>query len=275
MSVNELIEEYYKNNNDKVIYKKIVESLKNEDEIYIAYCPYIRNYYVDFNDKKASAYIFSSEEIYKKFEECMAKNMFILKIIKNRKDERISLFQDFYRNGIEQIVVKAEKDLKMSLFDMIDKPDFSDIPYVNRPILNPFLLFNINYFFECLSAKKADKKIEINMFKEIKKGKYLIPMDATGVNLEKSDSKNTEATIKKDSVIHFPIIKNRDGKSFYPIFTDWAEFIKFDSKKKYVGNIISFEDISHLIKNVEGVAINPFGVNLILNDSMINTIKNI
>lgn len=231
MSIQELIQEYNEKNDEK-IYKDIINSLKTTETLYVAYCPYIRNYYVDFKDQKPSAYIFSKEEYYKKFEKYMSQSMFILKEIQNGADERILLMQDFYRSGIEQIIVdNGQQHLKMSLFDITEKLDFSNLPYVKRPVMNPNVVLRADYFFECISAKKADMQMEADMFKEVKNGKYLIPIDASKINLEKGNSDDGKTTIKQNSAISFPIIKNTEGKSFYPIFTDWTEFFKFDREK--------------------------------------------
>lgn len=47
------------------------------------------------------------------------------------------------------------------------------------------------------------------------------------------------------------------------------------SRKKLSGNIIGFEDLKYFSKKENGVVINPFGFNLILDENMINIIESV
>lgn len=63
-----------------------------------------------------------------------------------------------------------------------------------------------------------------------------------------------------------PILKQQDGKIFLPVFTDFQEFKKFDRERKFSGAVIKAEKLSGLLnEEMAGVAVNPFGMNLLLN----------
>ena len=63
-----------------------------------------------------------------------------------------------------------------------------------------------------------------------------------------------------------PILKQKDGKAYQPVFTDIQEFKKFQNLNKGVvlkTAIIEATKLSETIPpEVEGVVVNPFGVNL-------------
>lgn len=75
--------------------------------------------------------------------------------------------------------------------------------------------------------------------------------------------------------MQFPLIRNAENKNFYPLFTDWNEFRRFDREQKFSGNIATFNDIKFFITQADGVVINPYGANIILKKEMIDAIENI
>ena len=61
-----------------------------------------------------------------------------------------------------------------------------------------------------------------------------------------------------------PLLK-RDEDSYQPIFTDIREFQKFNQKKEYGAAVIEYEKIKEILTpGTKGVAVNPFGANILL-----------
>lgn len=50
--------------------------------------------------------------------------------------------------------------------------------------------------------------METNMFKEIYHAKYLMPMDASKLNLENKNTENGTSVIKEESILQFLLITN-------------------------------------------------------------------
>jgi len=81
-----------------------------------------------------------------------------------------------------------------------------------------------------------------------------------------------ELNIAKDSRISFPILENKDGKKYYPFFTDWNEYRKFDKDMQYTVMAAEFKDMENFVDKADGIVINPFGSNIIINYDMLSTI---
>lgn len=63
-----------------------------------------------------------------------------------------------------------------------------------------------------------------------------------------------------------PMLKHKDGKTFLPLSTDFHEFRKMNYEGKMGAVVVKAGKISELMTDeVTGVAINPFGVNILLN----------
>lgn len=259
---------------DKQLYNEIINRIKTDELLWIAYMPYTNNYYLDFENGKPTAYIFTEKQYYELYQDYIMQQQIFIKPVENNKEERIFMFGDLYRSGFEMLVIdNGQTHLVMSLFDVIDKPDFTDVPVINRPIMNPTLVCTANFFFQELNRKKASQDMESNMFKEIYNARYLMPFDASKLNMEKSNSEDGNFVVKEESTLQFPLITNSEDKVFYPFFTDWNELRKFDPEQKFSGNIATFYDIKCFIDKANGISINPFGINIILTKDMINAIE--
>ena len=259
---------------DKPIYSEIIERIKTEELLLISYMPFTNNYYLGFENDKPACYIFTEKKYYDEYQDYMMQQQIIVKPAENNEEQRMLMFGDLYRSGFEMIVIdNGQTHLVISLFDIIDKPDFSDVPEINRPIMNPALVCAANHFFQGLNTKRVTRDMEANMFKEIYHAKYLMPLDASKMNMEKTNADNGECVVKEKSIMQFPLITNSDDKSFYPFFTDWNEFRRFDKEQKFSGNIATFEDIKYFIDKADGISINPYGANITLTKDMLNVIE--
>lgn len=261
---------------DKQVYGEIIQRIKTEGLLWVSYMPYTNNYYLDFENGKPTAYIFTEGQYYEEYQEYMMQKQVFVKSVENTEEQRMFMFGDLYRSGFEMLVIdNGQTFLAMSLFDVIDKPDFSNVPEISRPIMNPTLVCAANYFFQGLSTKSVSRDMEANMFKEIYNAKYLMPLDASKMNMEKINTDNGESVVKEKSIMQFPLITNSEDKSFYPFFTDWNEFRRFDKDQKFSGNIVTFEDIKYFIDKADGISINPYGVNITLTKDMLSVIESI
>jgi hypothetical protein len=77
--------------------------------------------------------------------------------------------------------------------------------------------------------------------------KYLLPFDTSKINMEKTNEDSGDCDVKEKSIMQFPLITNSEDKSFYPFFTGWNEFRRFDKEQKFSGNIATIEAIKYFI----------------------------
>lgn len=93
-----------------------------------------------------------------------------MKPAENKEEQRTYMFGDLYRNGFEMLVIdNGQTFLAMSLFDIIEKLDFLNVPEISRLIMNPALVCAANCFFQSLSTKDVRRDLEANM-----SGRYIM-----------------------------------------------------------------------------------------------------
>ncbi len=274
-TIQQLIKQY---SNDKSTdtYQKVIQALKEQETLWIACSPYTENCFLDFEDDRPAAYIFTEKAFYDNFQDYILQQKIQVTLIENNLSDRMTMFRDIFRSGFELLVINnGQHYLKLSLFDVIDKPEFFDVPEINKPIFNPSLLCAANNFFQHYAIKKATREMEYQFFKEIYSAKYLLVMDTSQCKTEKTNKATVECIDKENSVMFFPLITNVTNQHFYPFFTDWTELRKFDTEHKYSGIIVSFNDMKHFISHADGITINPFGVNIIITADMLKAIETV
>lgn len=274
-TIQKLIKDF---SNDKSVdtYQNIIMSLKDQLTLWIACSPYTENYYLDFDHDKTTAYIFTEKEFFNKFRDYLLQQAIEITPIENNLTDRMTMFRDIYRSGFEQLVIdNGQHYIKINIFDIIDKPDLSDIPQINQPIFNPSLIIAANNFFQHYAISMVTEEMERHLFKEIYRAKYLLVMDTGRLNIEKINDSSVECFFKENSVMSFPLMKNIANQQFYPFFTDWTELRKFDTEHKYSGLIVDFEEMKYFISRADGITINPYGVNIIITAEMLKAIGNV
>ena len=94
-----------------------------------------------------------------------------------KPDKRLQLFSDLYRCGIENVLLdNGKKFTVMSLFDLIDKPDFSSLPENEQPVVNPNLMVGANIFFQNVGAGSVTKSQQKTLLRGLYTAKYLMPV---------------------------------------------------------------------------------------------------
>lgn len=86
--------------------------------------------------------------------------------------------------------------------------------------------------------------------------------------------------VPKDAKFSFKLIKNTEGQSYFPVFTDINEFQKWNKEEKIKTIVVSFYQIASLsFKKAEeniGIAVNPMSQNLVFSQDLIkNLIKHL
>ena len=156
--------------------------------------------------------------------------------------------------------------------------DFTWREYIN--IHNRYLVNELsNFVNKVLSfsrknyANKAEvmRNLEEKMLEEVINAKYLVP-----IKLENNDlniDSNGMNVVNKGNEVRFSIIKDKNGISWIPAFTDWYEFDKAFDKKNWKSSICNFQDILLLSENLEGAVINCSGLSIKIDDTNKDIIK--
>ncbi len=274
-TIQELISEYARTNSDSD-YREIVRAVRESNKLWAAYSPVTKNSYMEYFNGKPTAFLFSEKGFCETFREHLAPHNVKIETELCKPETRIQLFGDFYRSGIEHIIIdNGQQFVCIGLFDVIEKPDFSSLSPQYRPVVNPSLLVNANLFFQTFDAGTATKNTRKKMLRSLYQGKYLMPVivehDTPLDGLEKSTLKAI-ATVSGTAVT-VPALELDDGQTLIPFFTDWTEFSRFDKDKQCAGNIVTFREMEYFCEQGEKIAVNPFGFNMVVDSNALALIK--
>lgn len=263
-----LIVKFNKNKN-KELYLRIIKEIQQANNLWIAFSENSNNYFLGNEQGSAAAYIFSEKDYYEKFYVHMSQKGKKISVSENPVKYRMALFADLYRCGLDSIVIdNGQTYLKIYLFDIIKKPIIHSSQKNVGSIVNPDLLRTANFLFQENSREMTDPKLWQMLFAEIFKGEFIIPAETKGLKKES----NLEFSIVDENKAGFPVLENSDGKKYYPFFTDWNEYRKFDMETKYTIMAAKFKDMERFTDKFDGIVLNPFGINIIINHEMLKTI---
>lgn len=262
----------YRENQSKELASAIISKIQTEESIWAAVSEVSRNYYLGNEEGKAAIYLFSDEEYANAFIKRIKEEYGIeMSIFENKKELRMQFFADVYRSGFDTVVVdNGQTYVRMSLFDIIKKPDPSKQPKESRFIVNPSLVRSANWFHQENARGRDTTAVWAALFTEIYKGEYIIPANTTNVKMEVLGK---EFIVDKESEVKFPLLKTPKGETYFPFFTDWNEFRKFDMKEQFSTLAAKFDDMKKMIQNVDGIVINPYGSNIMISKEILARIE--
>ncbi|MGN0612840.1 MAG: enhanced serine sensitivity protein SseB C-terminal domain-containing protein [Porcipelethomonas sp.] len=271
MSVLQKLIVKFNNNRNQELYIRIIREIQQAETLWAAFSESSKNYIVGNEKGSAAAYLFSEKEYFDKYYVHMSQKGIKVSAAENPVKYRMALFGDLYRSGFDSLVIdNGQTHLKISLFDIIKKPQQGDGKKQPRNIINPELVRMAGWIFQENSGELIDPKLWQMLFAEIFKGEYIIPADTS--KLKVKTSSGNEISVTNDSRIGFPLLENKDGKKYYPFFTDWNEYRKYDRETKYSIMAAGFKDMERFVDKADGIVINPFGANIIINYEMLSAI---
>ena len=176
-----------------------------------------------------------------------------MQLVKVDENSRLSFFTGLFPMGVNCILVDKGLDgqITVQLDELITRPKDEELPEGKIRVENPELVLTAAYFMQ--QMRKPDKPEMTDELKELneemlahyQEGRYIV-------------------TVQEDKGI--PILKQKDGKVYQPIFTDVQEVKKFQNLNKGVTlktAVVEGSKIPEILSpEAFGVAVNPFGVNL-------------
>lgn len=226
--------------------------------------------YVLFDQKTALPFVgMHCAEVYTKEEyanqavehyEKVYRNITVKEVSKEHMEATggLPLFAYLYYMGLENVIIdNGIKGVMIKRSEVLAPPDWSNLPELQVPVTNPDLRFKLNCYLSELRSgitydgqKEMIKKQEAETVAAMREGKYLMP-------------------VQKGEGLAFAIMKDREGKIYQPMFTDWIEFHKIYDKKEWGGMIGTFKDCVSLGYQRDGIVINPLGENMTLGKELI------
>ncbi len=169
------------------------------------------------------------------------------------KKSRLAFFTSLLPMGVNAVSVDKglPDETKFQLDQLIHRQTAEEMPKGQIRIENPELHLTALYFAQELrkEAKTEDRitadleELNEELAAHFCRGKYIIAIEeGKGI----------------------PLLQ-KNGDSFQPVFTDIREFQKFNQEKKYGAAVLEYEKIKEVLTpETKGVAVNPFGVNILL-----------
>ena len=274
--IQELIEKYA-HSKSPANYGEIVKAVQTSNKLWTAYSPVTKCHYVEYINGIPTAFIFSEKSFCENFKEHVSKNNVRIETELCKPDKRVQLFSDFYRCGIENVLLdNGQKFISMSLFDIIEKPDFSSLPQNEQPVINPRLMLSANIFFQSVGSGNVTQNAQKSLLRELYTGKYLMPVIVDrDTKLDALEEAAMKAVYSQSGTAVTVVAIKTDENIIIPFFTDWTEFSRFDKDRQCTGNIVTFNDIEYLCGQGEKVTVNPFGFNMVIDGNAISFIKQV
>lgn len=225
--------------------EQIVQLLKNQETVWASFCPATKHYFLAQEDNQLTAYLFSTEEACQAFKESMRKRHIMLEVLKNEKEHRMFLFAELFRCGVTQIVIDSAEDYyTVALNQLIPIPDYSQIPLVQRPVMNPVVTGKMLLLSQDMRWGRADGNTELDALQEIYHSPFLHPF------------RKNEDGAEESGIYNLP----DNGGSLFMVFTDLYSLKQANPNDFPHAKIVRFADMHQMLTDNPdkmGIIINP------------------
>ena len=242
-------EESYQSNTRKL--ERLAEIVKDKllvaDSVYAVYSektgePYL---FSTTYDRGEEGYLCTDPMImlltpswYRQFKETIdSRPNSVVKLIENTEDKKgIENFLGtaFYLNGALGAIFNS-KEVSISASALVQKPDYSNLPEIQVPVMNPDLVRWMLLMGQLDSPTTEDEEVIYKLYykffsEAMPKAKFLIPLDAASEFKDDGQEANS-FVLEKDSSFNIPVKEGKDGRNSVPVFTDWKRLrMVFDEK---------------------------------------------
>lgn len=245
-------------------YKEQILRIQKLEPMYVAFSQGTKQPFVTCDEETYNDQIwaFVDEEQTKAF----VKQQFedtkdMLACVKVPNNQLLRFFSGLYLLGVNEIVFsEEERQTKIPLEKIVIKPDYSKLPPEKRPLVNPQMQLTGIYFIQELFKRKPNnekpniRELEEEMAANLVRSRFLIASELV--------DKNAPAEAAN---IRIPYVKNKEDKTFLPLFTDPQEFTRFNAESKFNASILDFKNIEKVVgTNVEGIVVNPQSLNIVI-----------
>ena len=232
-------EESYQSNTRKL--ERLAEIVKDKlleaDAVYAVYSektgePYL---FSTTYDRGEEGYLCTDPMImlltpswYRQFKETIdSRPNSVVKLIENTEDKKgIENFLGtaFYLNGALGAIFNS-KEVSISASALVQKPDYSNLPEIQVPVMNPDLVRWMLLMGQLDSPTTEDEEVIYKLYYKffsaaMPKAKLLIPLNATSGFPDKNQGANS-FVLKEDAKFSIPVREGKDGRNSVQVFTDW------------------------------------------------------
>ena len=177
----------------------------------------------------------------------------VVKLIENTEDKKgIENFLGtaFYLNGALGAIFNS-KEVSISASALVQKPDFSDLPEIQVPVMNPDLVRWMLLMGQLDSPTTEDEEVIYKLYYKffsmaVPKAKFLLPLEADS-GFPEGGQEGNSFVLEESAKFNIPTGEGKNGRNSVPVFTDWKRLrMVFDEKWngmiESAGNMIEFFD---------------------------------
>lgn len=247
----------------------IIQKIKNQETMIVAYCAFTGMPLMVCDDDTANdqVWIFDKEDQLKEFAQPYLDRKVAIqgRIYKNA--DFLKFFSSLFSIGANEVVFVDETGTRsyIELGKLVNEPDYSKLDPSMRPVMNPNLQLTGLYFMqEAARPIPNEEKTELADLEEelsanMVKARYIIPIDIP------QEGEGTDEEKMRRQQYRIPMLKNKQGDTLMPIFTDPFELQKFLQGKKMSAIAVPFADLlKMLMKDAKGYILNPMGFHLMM-----------
>lgn len=246
-----------------VFREALIEAVKKADTLYVALNPKTGYPHV-MGD--GTVMVFSEAEYALNAQKHYEEENLTLDMKIADKEKQQMLWTDLYWWGMETIALDVGNySSHLDRGAILPPPDYSKLPKIQIPISNPGLVLSMVRHRQLLFTQerdeqwnKAEQYLGRQMFKEIVKGQYLCPAKLNNPNGTTPDA-DGKMNVGAGATLQFAVLTDKDGRKWFPAFTDWKAFQRLYDKKEWDGQVVSYEDLAAL-SGKNGIVINPGGM---------------
>ena len=161
----------------------------------------------------------------------------VVKLIENTEDKKeIENFLGtaFYLDGALGAFFNS-KEVSISASALVQKPDFSDLPEIQVPVMNPDVARWMLLMGQLDSPTTEDEEVIYKLYYKffsmaVPKAKFLLPLEADS-GFPEGGQEGNSFVLEESAKFNIPTGEGKNGRNSVPVFTDWKRLrMVFDEK---------------------------------------------
>jgi len=251
----------------------MVRKIQSKKTLFAVFCAYTNSPLVicdpeTFNDQ---VWLFETEELLQEFAKpYMAEKKILLRGVQLKNQDFLKFFSTLFLIGVNEVVFADGGGRNaLALESIVRRPDYSKLKPEQVPISNPNLQLTGLYFMQeaqrqIPQEEKNLGEMQEELFANMVKARYIVPVKL-------ADGPESIAEKLKQKKYGMPVLKDKDGNTYQPVFTDVAEFEKFAKGKGMAAIGLPFSNLEKILaKDAKGFMLNPMGYKILMQRALLS-----
>ncbi len=253
----------------------LIRSIQKKKSLIAAYCGFTNMPLVvcdpeTFNDQ---VFLFDTEAQLKEFAKPYIDKKIAIRGMKYDNKGFLPFFSMLFQIGVNELVFVSSRGRDaIELTQLVKRPDFSKIPKEQQPVMNPELQLTGLYFMQQAARpvppeEKEDlPDLEEELSANLVRARYIVPV-------ELMEGPESDAKKLQERKYRIPVVKNKNGDLWQPVFTDPFEMAKFNRDKKLRALAFPYDALTKsLAPESKGFIVNPNGFHIFLSRELMQGI---